>query len=132
MGDEALTTAIATVVSALIAGLVAYATQRSARKTAAANTEASRQNTRADVEKEAYLRAEQINKGIIDRQDAEIDELREDQGRDREQIKSLTNRVQLLEKERAADHKAIRDLREELEYQVEKNRVLERRLLKPE
>lgn len=67
--DPAATTAVAGVISAGIAGVVGYLTSRTASK---AQVQAAQVTTRADVEKEAFERAEKYYGAAMDRQEAEI------------------------------------------------------------
>lgn len=66
---------LVTLAVAAIAALSAYASQRAAAKASTLNTTTT---TRVDMEKEAYDRARKFDIETIERQDAEIDELRQD------------------------------------------------------
>lgn len=75
---------IASVLVALIAALAAYASQRAAAK-------ASTTNSRTDMEREAYERARKFDTDTIERQDAEIAELRAEIQQLRAEIDQLRN-----------------------------------------
>ena len=64
-----------TILVAVIAALSAYASQRAAAKATTLNTSTT---SRVDMEKEAYDRARKFDIETIERQDAEIAELRAD------------------------------------------------------
>ena len=68
-------TELATILVGIVAALSAWAAQRSAAKASQANVS---QTTRADIEREAFTRAESFLDGTIRRQDAEIVDLRKD------------------------------------------------------
>jgi TolA-binding protein len=66
---------VASVIVAAIAALSAYASQRNASRASTINTQAT---SRVDMEKEAYERARQFDTDTIERQDKEIQELRQE------------------------------------------------------
>lgn len=72
MTDTTLAIALATVVSTAISAGAAYITQRSSARSTA---EVAQIETRGDIEKNAFDKAEKFLSTTIDRQDAEIDEL---------------------------------------------------------
>lgn len=119
MGDTATATAIATILSAGIAAAVGIITQRSAARASVVNAATV---SRTDIEREAFDRAKSYYTDTIDRQATELRELEAE-------AEALRQRIASLEGDRAADHRAIRELREELEYREEKIRALTRRLL---
>jgi hypothetical protein len=71
-GDPTLPIAIATSVSAAISGVVAYLTNRSSTRSTA---EVAQIETRGDIEKNAFDKAEKFLSTTIDRQNAELLEM---------------------------------------------------------
>lgn len=86
-------TALASVGVALIAAASAYASKR-------ASTNAAAKNTRTEIEQAAFERAEKFMAGTIDRQDAEIEELRGE-------VDKLRADVRRLRTEREQDQQTI-------------------------
>lgn len=82
-GDLALIiVALISVVSAALAG-------RSARKAAQYDSDASIKNSKTVAETEAYNRARKMDLETIQRQDSEIDEIREQNRKLRERVREL-------------------------------------------
>jgi FtsZ-binding cell division protein ZapB len=107
----AIIVAVISIISAALAG-------RSARKAAEYNSDASVENARVIAETEAYNRARKMDIETIERQDAEIDEVRE-------QNKKLRAKVRELQNDNEALHEANRILKlrvSRLERYQEENR----------
>lgn len=83
---------IGAILIALFSLLGSWATQRSSAK-------AALQNTRAAAEVEAYARAVKMDSETIQRQDAEILELRNERNADRKRIKELEDDNEGLHRE---------------------------------
>lgn len=85
---------VASLLVALIAATGAWASQRASAKASTINTATT---SRVDMEKEAYERARTYDTETIRRQDAEIEELREENRVLREEVRELRRRVNFIE-----------------------------------
>lgn len=94
MSDTSVAIAIATIVSTAISAAAAYLTQRSSRKSTA---EVAEIETRGDIEKNAFDKAERWLSSTIDRQDAEIAELTENLAAANGRWNTCSTRLQDLE-----------------------------------
>lgn len=116
MGDFTLTAALATVIATTITGGVMLLTQRSAAAAAVRNQSTA---SRTDIEKEAFERAKGFYTDTIDRQDGDIAELRDENRGLQGEVKSLKERVRMLERARQVDEERhqleMRRVREELD-----------------
>lgn len=81
---------------ALIALGSSWVTSRSASKAATINNET---NARVEMEKDAYTRARDFDINTIERQDKEIQKLREENAELKATVEKLTQRLNKLEKE---------------------------------
>jgi len=93
---------VASVIVAIIAAAAAYASQRAAAKATVINTKTTNQSedirAQADALKEGYERARKFDVETIQRQDAEITELRTEVSRLVAQNRALNLRVWYLER----------------------------------
>lgn len=99
-----------TITVVLITAVSAYASQRAAARASRMNTQTT---SRVDMEKEAYERARKFDVETIQRQDAEILELRQDN-------------VRIHEKVAVAQTEAREARRESREVQAENHQLRER------
>lgn len=94
---------LAGIIAAFIAAGFAYLSSRAANQAsiinAKTNAEAAKEQTRTDLETEAYIRARQYDLATIARKDAEIQELRAEREEFKREIAKLKQRVAVLETE---------------------------------
>lgn len=101
-----------TILVAVIAALSAYASQRAAAKASNLNTTTT---SRVDMEKEAYDRARKFDIETIERQDAEIAELRQDNKDLHEKIDVARSEARAARQEAREAHAEADALRRELD-----------------
>lgn len=92
---------IGSILVAAIAALSAYASQRAAAKATMINTAVS---AKVEAERGAYERARDFDTDLINRQNEEIEELREENKCLKDELKLLRQRVFRLEKGLPPDH----------------------------
>lgn len=99
---------LASIIVALIAGAVALSTARASNKASKLNVQTT---SRVDMEKEAYQRARALDTGTIERQDAEIEELRQElkelKRSHAEELKEVRRRLWAVERENAELRKLV-------------------------
>jgi len=100
-----------TILVAIIAALSAYASQRAAAKASNLNTTTT---SRVDMEKEAYDRARKFDIETIERQDAEIAELRQDNKSLHEKVDVARAEARAARQEAREAHAEADELRREL------------------
>jgi peptidoglycan hydrolase CwlO-like protein len=104
--------ALISVVSAVLAG-------RSARKAAKYDSEASITNSRTVAETEAYNRARKMDIETIERQDKEIDEVREQNRKLRAKIRELQNDYETVHEENRVLRQRVTRLEQQQEETCE-------------
>ena len=85
------------IIVALIAGLAGFASQKAISKATMINASV---NSRAELEKEAYLRARSYDVDTIKRQDDDLDELRKENEELQIKIRALITHIIQLEEAR--------------------------------
>jgi small-conductance mechanosensitive channel len=113
--------AIASIIVSVIAALAGYASQRAAvratNKNAASSSRTELDKTRTEAEKEAYQRARAFDMETIQRQDAELEELRANQ-------RTLNEDIKLVNRENTRLHSENRDVLEQHRHVLEDNEAL--------
>lgn len=94
MSDTSVAIAIATIVSTAISAGAAYLTQRSSTRSTA---EVAQIETRGDIEKNAFDKAERFLSTTIERQDREIDELTSNLASANNRVNACTAQLQELQ-----------------------------------
>lgn len=93
------------IIGVLVTGIFTYATQRAAAKAAVRNAELT---SRTDIEKEAFSRAEEYYKGVIDDQNKRIDAKEARNAILEAKVDQLEARVDTLEEELRVAKSALR------------------------
>ena len=104
----------AAIAVALISIISAYLSGRAANKAAQSSSNASMINERTKAETEAYNRARKMDIETIQRQDAEIEEIREENRNFREEIRALRRDNERLHEDNDRLRRRVTSLEQQL------------------